>query len=240
MSSRKLLDRKSNNDGKLENHHILPRSLGGSDNSINLVLLTTKEHFIAHLLLTKIYTGKDKSKMVYAFAKMCQSNQNQKRIINSRYFELAKTLMSTHCAGENSSWYGRKHTEETKKKLSESKKGSNNPMFGKPAHNRGITPAPLSDDAKNRISAAHKGKVISDETKLKMSVAAKDKPKSEEHKKRLSEVNKGKVTSQETKDKIRAIHKGKKQKELTCPHCSKEGRGSSMLRWHFDKCKSKP
>lgn len=24
-----------------------------------------------------------------------------------------------------------------------------------------------------------------------------------------------------------------------CPHCKKEGRGSSMLRWHFDNCKYK-
>ena len=202
-------------------------------------MLTTREHFIAHLLLTKMHTGKDKAKMVFAFSKMCQCNPNQKRTVNSRYYELAKQLMSLHCSGENATWYGRTHTAESKKKLSESKKGVNNPMFGKPAPNRGITPKPLSDEAKNRISLAHKGKILSNETKAKMSIAATGKIKSEEHKKKLSEANIGKIATQETRDKLSAIHKGKKQKELTCPHCGKEGRGSSMIRWHFDKCKSK-
>ena len=34
-----------------ENHHIIPRSLNGSNLSKNLVLLTGKEHFICHWLL---------------------------------------------------------------------------------------------------------------------------------------------------------------------------------------------
>lgn len=27
--------------------------------------------------------------------------------------------------------------------------------------------------------------------------------------------------------------------ERTCPHCQKVGKGSSMLRWHFDNCKNR-
>lgn len=26
----------------------------------------------------------------------------------------------------------------------------------------------------------------------------------------------------------------------TCPHCGQVGKGTSMLRWHFDKCKKRP
>ena len=37
-----------------EIHHILPRSMGGSDDPENLVALTPREHFIAHKLLWKI------------------------------------------------------------------------------------------------------------------------------------------------------------------------------------------
>src|SRR5690606_23020829 len=114
MSSRKLLNRKSNNDGKLERHHIIPKCMGGTNDKNNLVYLTTKEHFIAHLLLTKIYNGRDKAKMIFAFSKMCQCNPNQKRITNSRYFTLAKKLMFEHCSGENSIWYGKTHSDETK------------------------------------------------------------------------------------------------------------------------------
>lgn len=32
--------------GYVEEHHIIPRSLGGSDDKSNLVKLTAKEHFI--------------------------------------------------------------------------------------------------------------------------------------------------------------------------------------------------
>ena len=38
-----------------ERHHILPHSCGGSDDDSNMINLTAKEHFIAHLLLIKIY-----------------------------------------------------------------------------------------------------------------------------------------------------------------------------------------
>lgn len=39
----------------LESHHIIPRSLGGSNKKSNLVNLTAREHFICHLLLVKIF-----------------------------------------------------------------------------------------------------------------------------------------------------------------------------------------
>ena len=37
-----------------EQHHIVPRSFGGSDDISNLVKLTAREHYVAHLLLWKI------------------------------------------------------------------------------------------------------------------------------------------------------------------------------------------
>lgn len=36
-----------------EQHHIIPRSEGGTDDESNLILLTAKEHYVAHLLLWK-------------------------------------------------------------------------------------------------------------------------------------------------------------------------------------------
>lgn len=41
--------------GYRESHHIVPRCMGGSNSSYNLVQLTPEEHFTAHLLLMKIY-----------------------------------------------------------------------------------------------------------------------------------------------------------------------------------------
>jgi hypothetical protein len=49
-----------------ETHHIVPRSLGGSNEVDNLVDLTYTEHRLCHKLLVKMTTGIDKSKMSYA------------------------------------------------------------------------------------------------------------------------------------------------------------------------------
>lgn len=55
-----------------ETHHIIPRSMGGGNEKSNLVLLTAREHFVAHKLLTKIYP---KSwKMKFALFMMAQEN----------------------------------------------------------------------------------------------------------------------------------------------------------------------
>lgn len=44
----------------VEVHHIIPKCLGGSNNNDNLVVLTQKEHRIAHLVLSKVITGNPK------------------------------------------------------------------------------------------------------------------------------------------------------------------------------------
>lgn len=46
---------KSQHEGYFEIHHIAPRCMGGSDDKENLVMFTAREHFIAHILLWKIY-----------------------------------------------------------------------------------------------------------------------------------------------------------------------------------------
>lgn len=43
--------------GYKEAHHIIPKCLGGTDNPSNLVDLTAREHYIAHILLAKIHGG---------------------------------------------------------------------------------------------------------------------------------------------------------------------------------------
>lgn len=40
-----------------EQHHIIPRCMGGSDSSENLVYLTPEEHYLAHQLLVKIHNN---------------------------------------------------------------------------------------------------------------------------------------------------------------------------------------
>ena len=48
-------------NGYTENHHIFPKSIGGDNSMDNLVLLTAREHFICHWLLTKMIKNKKHS-----------------------------------------------------------------------------------------------------------------------------------------------------------------------------------
>ena len=68
-----ILYRKSNRpDGYCENHHIIPKSLGGPDDSDNLVRLTGREHWIAHLLLHKIHKLPETAHACHMMAMRCE------------------------------------------------------------------------------------------------------------------------------------------------------------------------
>lgn len=53
-----------------EKHHIIPKSLGGSNDSDNLVVLTGREHYVAHRLLCKMTEGVHNQKMWMALHRM--------------------------------------------------------------------------------------------------------------------------------------------------------------------------
>lgn len=129
-----------------ENHHIIPKSLGGSNTKENIVALSPKQHYICHLLLVKMTQGKDKAKMVYAILAM-QRSYNHKRY-TSKLYDVFRTKYSKCIAVLHT---GKRHTDETKnliskrntglkrsddfrKRISEIAKtrtGSANPFFGK-------------------------------------------------------------------------------------------------------------
>lgn len=76
-----------------ERHHIIPRCMGGSNQSVNLVNLTAKEHYIAHLLLPHMVIGRDKYKLQVAFWRMC-SPKDGRHIPCNRMYEQAKLQMA--------------------------------------------------------------------------------------------------------------------------------------------------
>ncbi len=69
----------------VERHHIQPRCMKGKDISENLVKLLAREHFIAHLLLCKIYPNN--ISLIRAVIYMCIINNDHKgnRINNKIY-----------------------------------------------------------------------------------------------------------------------------------------------------------
>lgn len=81
--------------GYVEKHHIIPRCMGGSDDTDNLVELTPEEHFTCHLLLTKIYP--DNSKLLCAAHLMSGMSvyNPKKRNNNKRYAKLRKKYALT-------------------------------------------------------------------------------------------------------------------------------------------------
>jgi hypothetical protein len=85
---------------------------------------------------------------------------------------------------------GKYHSEKTKKKMSEAKKGENNPNYGK--HPSMETRKKLSDAEKGEKNHNY-GKHLSEETRKKISDAHKGKHLSEETKKKISDANKGKL-----------------------------------------------
>jgi hypothetical protein len=72
-----------------EQHHIIPKCLGGSDEESNIVKLTAKAHFTVHHLLCKIYPNNYKLASAFNFM-CCHTSNNRTRRINSRLFEIAR------------------------------------------------------------------------------------------------------------------------------------------------------
>jgi hypothetical protein len=111
----KIIEHRRNNapTGYYETHHILPRCLGGANSKDNLVKLTAKEHFICHLLLTKMHSaGVAHYKMCKAFLMMAAMNEQQPRHIAAKQYDAIKrngaAYMSIVQAGENNSQFGTK------------------------------------------------------------------------------------------------------------------------------------
>lgn len=81
-------------EGYGEKHHVIPRSQGGGNEATNLVLLTAREHFLAHWLLYRIYRT---PAMARAFKLMLQT-QGRRR---GRDYAEAREVMSRSMRGDN-------------------------------------------------------------------------------------------------------------------------------------------
>jgi 5-methylcytosine-specific restriction endonuclease McrA len=201
-----------------ENHHIIPKCLGGNNKKENLVKLTSREHFICHWLLTKMVENKKhKFQLWNAFSCMLyRNNKFQKRYkITSRKFENIKKegskIKSLKFSGKNNPMYGLK--------------GNLHPAYGKK----------WTEEMKINGSNAHKGLVRSLESRLKQSEKTKGRKQTVEH--IAKRIHKGRVVSEETKEKIRKsilnmpLH--------TCENCGLATSISNYKRWHGENCKKR-
>ena len=109
--------------------------------------------------------------------------------------EETKKKMSEDRKGINNNMYGKNHTEESKKNMSKSTSGKNHPMYGK-KHTK-ETKKKLSEANKGRTGLNGKenpmyGKKHSEESKKKMSVSSKKINLSKKTLKKMSESKSGK------------------------------------------------
>lgn len=85
IENAKKLNRTRKDSCYYEKHHIFPKCIYPeySKTKENLVLLTAREHFLCHVLLTKMTCGDVNRKMFNAVSKFCQASKHQKRNFNS-------------------------------------------------------------------------------------------------------------------------------------------------------------
>ncbi len=112
-----------------EKHHIIPRSLGGDNSADNLVALTAREHFICHLLLTRITQGQDKKKMISAVFYLTGRGKSKRNnhFKRSRLYENLKRQHSVNVSKQKKGCKQPPRSELAKQHYSNSKKGKNNP-----------------------------------------------------------------------------------------------------------------
>ena len=91
-----------------ENHHIIPKCIGGTDASSNLVRLTPEEHYTAHLLLVKIHNT---PKLIYAAQMMVVSSKYARRNnkmygwLKRRYIEICRQRTGKNNGSYGKLWY---------------------------------------------------------------------------------------------------------------------------------------
>lgn len=227
-------------DQYTESHHIHPKSLGGTDDAENITILTAREHFICHWLLTKIYSvGEEHWKMLNALRIMRAENKRQNRYstkITSRVYQHLKEeysmLQSQKFSGEGNGFFGKNHSEEAKKRISEANKGDRN--------------GSKRPEAKEKIAASKRGKKrdeFGDEWRQNLRQNHKSKQPgfdgahSEETRQKIGDRLRGRVQSEEEKLARSLANKGKKKPRLLCPHCEQHIAVNTYARWHGDKCK---
>lgn len=95
-----------------ENHHIIPRCLNGVDDQWNIVRLSFREHYIAHLLLWKMYKEKNVGLKLSLAVRSMNFSSNIKirdHKFNSRLFDKVKQY-SYDKRSKRYEWNGKLYT----------------------------------------------------------------------------------------------------------------------------------
>lgn len=189
--NRKRVHKRSSSYIYYEEHHIIPKCIGGGEDPNNKVLLTPREHFLAHYLLWKMYPSEPGIIFAFCSFSMQKNPKHGLRYINSRLIEQARDNKNEALSKLLREKFS---APEVRAKRSRLVKGERNPMFGTVAWNRGMK---RSQETKDKISNTKKKQHAekSVEERRKMTECMKHEnlsPEAKERKRRkASEANKG-------------------------------------------------
>ena len=215
-------------DEYTESHHIIPKCMDGDDSQDNIVVLTARQHFVAHWILTKVYPTN--YKLRYAFHMMFFPTSSGTRntgwhLSKSRTYEYHKKelalLQSERLRGVLKSddhkeklrqaAYARWQDPDEITKQSERMKGNTNGL--------GAKRSPLTEEVKQKISAANKeyykshpgvnlGKTPSEETRKRISETKRNNPyrHSSEIIKRIADKHRGKKQTEHQKKRATEVN----------------------------------
>jgi hypothetical protein len=206
-----------------ELHHIKPKCMGGDNHNNNLVRLTAREHFIAHHLLYKIYKT---PQLAHAWFSMLRVGKGQCRFFTSVQYERAKLAhakeLSIKMKGANNHFFGRRHTQETKKRISDLTRGRVKTEKTILTWIEKVAKKPASEKQKLAASKASKNKIT------------------------LKNVETGKCIKVDKLDAMAYDSEKWKnpsaisQSRSTCVFCGLTTVNGNIRRWHNENCKHNP
>jgi hypothetical protein len=168
----------------MHKHHVVPRSRGGTEDSENLVIVSSYDHALIHAL--DFLEGGPRFDFRHEAWPLLPD-------------ELREALRA-----------------EQSKRMSE---------------------RVVSDDTKAKIGESSRDRMLAGLASYAASFN-KDKPKSKDHKTNIGNALRG-VPKTETHRAAMLPHLQNLNTIVTvCPHCGKEGKGPSMKKWHFDRCRT--
>lgn len=146
--------------GYSEKHHIVPKSLGGTDDNHNIINLCPSDHYFAHSLLAKIHGGP----MYFALMLMSQDESSSARGYKPsrlKYDQVKKKMAAEKkrvMTGKGNHFYGKRHSSVSIAKISANRTGKCvgicHPSFGKPSK---LIGRKLSEETKKKIARTKTG-----------------------------------------------------------------------------------
>lgn len=228
-----------------EKHHIIPKSIGGVDDIENIAILLPREHFICHLLLTKMCTGKARRNMWYASYMMCKGISRVPRYKpTARMYEMLRQNMIKANKERPGPNLGRIFTEEQRNNMSKATKGIPKGPFTEEHRQNMRKPKP--EGFGQKVSEYRTGKSWgyhpTEETLQKMSAWQKDIPKP----KHTCEYCGKKISLMYYKRwhgpncKLSPTYVPPIKVTKICEYCNKELDVANYAQWHGNKCRKKP